>query len=455
MKSLWSDSARLPSFTSLDEDKKTDVLIIGGGMAGILCAHMLHRAGADYILAEADRICGGITRNTTAKITSQHGLIYSKLLRRFGSEKAKMYLDANENAIEKFRELCRPGGSSDMAEDGSHVDCHFEEKPAFVYTVDSPAKIEREFSALEKIGYKAEPEDWLPLPFQISASIKFRNQAQFDPLAFVSRICEGLNVFEQTKITELEGNTAHANGHKIEADNIIVATHFPFLNKHGSYFIKMYQQRSYVVALESAQDVKGMYIDESGDGLSFRNFGDLLLVGGGGHKTGKAGGGFRQLKAMTDRYYPQAREKFRWAAQDCMTLDGVPYIGRYSSSTPNLFVATGFNKWGMTSSMAAASILTDMIMGRDNQYAPVFSPSRSILRPQLLVNGFNAVTHLLKPAEKRCPHMGCALSWNPQERTWDCPCHGSRFSEDGALLDNPATGDLPEDDLPEGGPNGR
>lgn len=305
MESVWSHNTNLPSFESLKEDKKTDVLIIGGGIAGILCAYMLHQAGVNYMLAESECICSGITKNTTAKLTSQHGLIYNKILRRFGAEKAKMYLDANEDAINKYRALCGQGSTKDGA---PPIDCCFEEKPSFVYTVNSPAKIEREFSALEKIGFKAEPDDWLPLPFQISASIKFSRQAQFDPLRFIGHICRDLNIFEHTRITEIEGNTAHANGHKIDANNIIVATHFPFLNKHGSYFIKMYQQRSYVIALESAPDVKGMYIGESDDRLSFRNFGDLLLMGGGGHKTGKAGGGFDELKKTTERYYPQSRE---------------------------------------------------------------------------------------------------------------------------------------------------
>ena len=127
-----------------------------------------------------------------------------------------------------------------------------------------------------------------------------------------------------------------------------------------------------------------------------------------------------------------------------MSLDGVPYIGQYSSRTPGLFVATGFNKWGMTSSMAAAMLLSDLVQGRKNPYAQVFSPSRTALRPQLFSNMGKAAVHLLTPRSPRCPHMGCALKWNPQERSWDCPCHGSRFTEEGKLLDNPATGGLKE-----------
>ena len=212
----------------------------------------------------------------------------------------------------------------------------------------------------------------------------------------------------------------------MKAKKIIIATHFPFINKHGCYFLKMYQHRSYVLALENAQDTGGMYIDAAQKGLSFRNSGDLLLLGGGSHRTGKKGGNWQEL----------------WATQDCMTLDGVPYIGPYSAGTQDLFVATGFNKWGMTSSMAAAMLLCDMVQGKQNPFAEVFSPSRSILRPQLAINGLEAAVNLLTPAKKRCPHLGCALKWNPYERTWDCPCHGSRFTKNGRLIDNPATGNL-------------
>jgi hypothetical protein len=165
-------------------------------------------------------------------------------------------------------------------------------------------------------------------------------------------------------------------------------------------------------------------------------------LGGGGHRTGKQGGNWRELEEFVRTHYPGARERYRWAAQDCMTLDGIPYIGEYSRSTPDLYVATGFNKWGMTSSMAAAMILRDMILGRNNPWAPVFSPSRSIFHPQLLANAWESGINLMTPTTPRCPHLGCALKWNPQERSWDCPCHGSRFAADGTVLNSPATEDL-------------
>ena len=221
-----------------------------------------------------------------------------------------------------------------------------------------------------------------------------------------------------------------------------MATHFPILNKHGGYFLRLYQSRSYVLARENAQDVNGMYLDEREGGLSFRTYEGRLLLGGGGHRTGKQGDGWKGLESFVRTHYPEADIVCHWAAQDCMSLDGVPYIGPYSRATPGLYVATGFNKWGMTSSMAAAMVLRDLVQGRENPFAPVFSPARSSLHPQLAVNALASAANLLKPTAPRCPHLGCALNWNPEERSWDCPCHGSRFAENGKLLDGPATGGI-------------
>lgn len=420
----------MPKFPRLERDIRTDVLIIGGGLAGILCAYKLAQDHVDYTLIEADRICHGVTRNTTAKITSQHGLIYGNLIRRFGIDAARSYWKANEAAIQEFRKLAQA------------VPCDFEPKDNYIFATDSTKALEEEMAALARLQIPAQFEKELPLPFHVSGAIRFQDQAQFNPLKFVAGIVKGLNIYEETPARAFKGNKVLTDRGKIGTSKIIVATHFPIINKHGSYFLKMYQQRSYVLALENGMQVDGMYLDAAKNGLSLRNYGDLLLLGGGGHRTGKQGGGWAELEAFTTRHFPHAREACRWATQDCMTLDGVPYIGQYSSRTPDLYVATGFNKWGMTSSMAAAKILCDLVQDRENPYADLFSPSRSILRPQLFVNGFEAAVNLLKPTKPRCPHMGCALKWNPQERSWDCPCHGSRFAADGQLLDNPATGDL-------------
>ncbi len=429
MDSIWTKTAQLPQFEPLRSDLNTDVLIIGGGLAGVLCAYKLAQAGVDYALVEADRICSGITKNTTAKITSQHGLIYDKLIREFGVERARLYLEANQGALEEYRALCRD------------IDCYFEEKDAFVYSIDKRWKLERELKALDRLGFRAEFVEQIPIPFPTAGAVKFPRQAQFHPLKFLAAIVKNLRILERTKVLELGPGKAVTSGGTISADRIIVATHFPLLNKHGGYFLKLYQHRSYVLALENALDVHGMYIDENEKGLSFRNCSGLLLLGGGSHRTGKGGGGWQELERFARRDYPDARITARWATQDCMTLDGVPYIGPYSKGTAGLYVATGFNKWGMTSSMAAASLLTDLVLGRKNPYAELFSPSRTVLRPQLAANGLESVLGLLAPTAPRCPHMGCALKYNAAEHSWDCPCHGSRFGEDGTLIDNPATDD--------------
>ena len=430
MKSVWLDGVNKPKFEPLTGDVKTEVLIIGGGLAGLLCAYGLKQAGVDCVLAEASEICGGITKNTTAKITSQHGLCYHKLLKRFGLEKARAYLEAGEKALENYRSLCKT------------VDCEFEEQDAFVYSLHDERVIEKELNALEKIGFSAGFVKDLPLPFPTKGAVKFERQAQFHPLKFAYQIARGLRIYEHTRVVKLTPSGAITENGTIQAEKIIVATHFPFLNKHGLYFMKMFQHRSYVLALKNAEKIDGMYLDENGKGLSFRSYGELLLLGGGSHRTGEQGGNWQELEEFAKEKYPRSQEAYRFATRDCMTLDEVPYIGRYSKSTKNLFVATGFNKWGMTSSMTAAEVLCDMLQGRKSPYEELFSPSRTMLRKQLFVNMGKTAVGLLTPTAPRCPHMGCALKYNPQEHSWDCGCHGSRFTEDKKLIDNPAMKDM-------------
>lgn len=430
MASLWKQTAAPTAFPALEGDLKTDVLIIGGGLAGVLCAWKLKKAGVDCALVEADTIGGKTTGNTTAKLTSQHGLIYQKLLKEFGPEKARLYYEANEEALSTYRTLCQG------------MDCDFEEKDAFVYSLDDRGALEREMEALRVIGAPAQLAERVPLPLPTMGAVKFPRQAQFHPLKFLYAIARDLPIYEHTPVLELAPGKAVTEKGTIQAREIVVCTHFPFLNKHGSYFLKLYQERSYVIALENAQQVDGMYLDEQIGGLSFRNQKDLLLLGGGGHRTGKPGEGWEKLRAFARFQYPHAKEVAHWATQDCMSLDGVPYIGRYSASVRGLYVATGFNKWGMTSSMAAAGVLTGLITKGESPYEALFSPSRTVFRPQLALNSVEAAISLLTPTTPRCPHMGCALKWNSQEHTWDCPCHGSRFTEQGGLIEGPATGDL-------------
>ena len=428
MNSIWKTD--FPSFQPLAEDRKTDVLVVGGGITGILCAWSLTQAGADCLLIEAGRLCSGVTANTTAKITFQHGLKYDSLLRSLGQERAKLYLEANRDALKRYRELCR-----DIA-------CDFEETDAYVYSTDDREKLEAEITALEKLGYSAQFTSELPLPFPTAGAVRFPRQAQFHPLKFLRALCGSLEICENTKLLQLAPGRAVTDHGTVRAENIIIATHFPLLNKHGSYFLKLYQERSYVLALEGAPRLNGMYIDQKTGGLSFRSYENMLLLGGGSHRTGKQSRGWKPLTEAAAKYYPQAAEACRWATQDCMSLDDMPYIGQYSAHTPGLYAATGYGKWGMTSAMTAATVLTDLIVKGEDPYAGLFSPSRSILHSQLAINGLEAVKNLLMPTAPRCPHLGCALKWNKQERSWDCPCHGSRFASNGALLNNPATDGL-------------
>ena len=430
MLSIWSAYSEFKSFPTLDGDKKTDVLVIGGGIAGILCAYKLKQRGVNCIVLEADKICRGVTQNTTAKITSQHGFIYDKLIKIFGEEKALMYLESNEKAIDDFRRLAE------------NIPCDFENKDNVVYSTDNIRKVEKELKSLERIGYKADYLDKIPVPIKIAGAVKFRNQAQFNPLKLLSEISKDLEIYENSKVIEVRGNTAITFHGDVVADKIIVATHFPFMNRRGAFFIKLYQERSYLIAYENGPKVNGMYLDEETGGYSFRNYKNYLIVGGGDHRTGKQGGAYTQIRNFAKIHYPDCPEKYHWATQDCMSLDSVPYIGQYSPKTPNLFVATGFNKWGMTSAMVSANLLADLVTGKDNDYKEVFLPSRSVLTTQLFVNLGETAINLATPTTKRCPHLGCALKWNPDEHTWDCPCHGSRFTEEGKLIENPATEDL-------------
>ena len=430
MKSIWMQVGDAPHFEPLQENKSTDVLIVGGGIAGILCVYKLTQAGVKCILVEADQICGGVTAYTTAKITLGHSLIYDKLIKQFGAHKAGLYLEAQQKAIQEYAQLCE------------QIPCDWEEKDNYVYSLDDPKKIQQEIKALGALGVAVAYSEAGELPIDVAGAVRIPKQAQFHPLKFLHAIARNLPIYAHTKVTEFMPGSVKTNFGTIRYNKLIIATHFPVLNKHGLFSLKMHQHRSYVIALKGAQDVRGMYVDESGDGLSFRNYGNLLLLGGGGHRTGKKGGCWQELEDFAHRHYPKAEIVGKWATQDCMTLDGVPYIGQYAKTLPDVYVATGFNKWGMTNSMVAANLLCDLVQGRENPYVAVFNPSRSMLHLQLGINAFESTVGLLTPTTPRCPHLGCALKYNKAEHTWDCPCHGSRFTREGELVNGPATEDL-------------
>ncbi len=430
MLSPWKDKASPPSFPTLTENKRTGILIIGGGITGILTAYLFHRQGIPYILAEKDKICCLTTGNTTAKITFQHSLIYDKLLKSVGEYKTKAYYQANREALLLYEKMCK------------NIDCDFEKKTNFVYSLNNKRKLEKELDAAKKLGIPMGYTDSVPLPIKTVGGVYCENQAQFNPLKFLYAIAKDLNILENTFIKKVDGNTAYTDTHRITADSIVFATHFPFIDSHGLYFMKLYQSRSYVIALENANEIDGMYVDESDKGLSFRNYKDLLFIGGSNHRTGKKSGAYEPLRTFVKEHYPNHKERYHWAAQDCMSLDSMPYIGHYSKSTANWYTATGFNKWGMTGALVGATLLRDIICGIDSRYAEIFTPSRTIIKPQLFVNTAETAINLITPLPKRCTHLGCTLKYNRHEHSWDCPCHGSRFDEKGRVIENPAKKDL-------------
>ena len=477
--SIWQETAELPRKPELQGDLRADVAIIGGGMAGMLTAYRLKQRGVRVVVLEADRIGGGQTGRTTAKITSQHGMIYEALIQKFGLERAQQYARANQLAIREYTRIVQE----------RNIDCNFRSAPAYLYTTSGPEPLRREAEAAAKLGIDAHFTAQTELPFAVTGAVCFEDQALFHPLKFLRGICDDLEVYENTPVLRADGKALETPSGQVRAERVVFATHFPFVNMPGLYFMRMHQERSYVLALRSDWKPQGMYLGVDADGLSFREAEGLLLFGGGNHRTGEnsAGGQYEMLNARREALLPDSGEAARWSAQDCITLDGVPYIGRYAASAPDWYVATGFAKWGMTSSMAAAMIISESICAEPPEWAGVFSPER--FTPSASAKNFAAdalqsvkglgrklfsvPTQVLEDLPKghggivdvdgrkagvykdadgrchivdpRCPHMGCQLEWNPDECSWDCPCHGSRFDYTGALIDNPAQEDLHAD----------
>lgn len=431
MESIWTRDAQLPHFPALDSDACTDVLVVGGGLAGLLCAWFLQQEGLDCLVLEAGRIGRGATLGTTAKVTAQHGLMGTELPRALGPDRARLYVQANLEAVETYRRLC------------TALDCRFEDADSFVYFRDDRELLDRELAALRRLGCPAEYQRLLELPFSTAGAVKVPRQGKLHPLELLSALARELHICEHTRVRDLgvrkDGSrAAFTDRGVVRAKRIIVATHFPFLDRWGGYFLKLYQDRSYVLALENAPLPVGMYRDADERGLSLRTAGDRLLLGGGGHRTGKPSLGWRPLRETAHRYWPQARPVAFWATQDCITPDGVPYVGQYGRDTDGVYVITGFNKWGFTNAMVGAQLLTALLTGREHPAQGVYSPQRRLPLPALAVNGMEAAADFALPLPRRCPHLGCALRWNAAEHTWDCPCHGSRFTREGDVLDGPA-----------------
>ncbi|MDO4485322.1 MAG: FAD-dependent oxidoreductase [Bacillota bacterium] len=423
---LWENDVKMPEFSRLKGDTETEALIIGGGIAGIMCAYMLKNRGVKHLLVEGNRICSGTTRGTTAVITAQHGRIYTKLVKRFGKERAKTYLQANMEAVRKFEE---------MAEG---IDCDFEKKPSYVYSRSDSRCLMVEAAVACELGADAHFTEDDGLPFETYGAVCFNDMAQFHPLKFLAGISRGLNIRENTFVEAVKGDTAYTESGKIKAEKIIFAAHYPFINTRGLYPLKLYQKRSFAIALENAPKLAGTYAEDSDRGIYLRNYKDILIVGGGDCRTGASDDGFRIVRRFAAEHFPEAQEKCAWAVQDCMSLDDVPYVGKYCLTEDNWYVITGFNEWGMTSAMNAAVVIADMVTGQENEFASAFETNRPMTSMQLLSNIGVTLKNFCVPGGRRCTHLGCRLNENTEENSWDCQCHGSRFDHKGHVTDNPA-----------------
>lgn len=420
-KSIWESEVEVDSFPFLNEDIETDVLIIGGGITGLLCAYELKKRNIDCVIAERDKIGKGITKNTTAFITAQHEVLYQDLIGKHGEKKAKEYLMLNLQAIKKYKEL------------GANYDIDFKECTSTLFSNESEDKIAREKVALDSLGYPCNLVDSLPLDIPIKKGLEFKNQATLHPLKLVKNISKELKIYEKTGIERLKSNYAYTKNHKIKFNNVIIATHFPFINHCGLYFMKMYQRRSYVVALKNKK-IEGTFCSIDPNGLYFRSHGDYLIVGGNDRDTKNICK--CNFEKEVTRMFKDKDIEYSWSNQDCITLDEIPYIGQYSILYKNWYVATGFNLWGFTWAMISSWLLADLIEKKEKH--SLVSPQRNMFNKQLLSNIGTTFKNMFTLRTPRCSHLKTALLYNKIENTWECPSHGSRFDKKGNVLDGPA-----------------
>ncbi|WP_257535702.1 FAD-dependent oxidoreductase [Mesobacillus foraminis] len=485
----WLGTAELPAFPSLNEDIDTEVAIVGGGMTGLTAAYLLAKEGFKVAVIEAGKILSGTTGHTTAKVTTQHGIIYDELISHFGEEKTRLYYQANHDALTFIKNLVNE----------KQIQCDFSEEDSYIYTNSSQEiqKLINEVTAYKKLGINGEYLNDVPIEVEAKAAIVIRNQAQFHPLKYLKHLVEeftkmGGKIYENTTAVDMEEGDqpriTTRDSHKVSCRRMIIASHYPFYDTKGFYFSRMSISRSYCLAVKPEKEFPGgMFINAETPTRSLRsaemNGEQVIIFGGHEHQTGKEINTHRYyeaLEAFARQTYGIKEIPYRWSAQDPTTLDKIPFVGHYSPTTKNIYVATGYRKWGMTNSTNAALLLTDMIVGRKNPYQEVFDPNRFHADPDVkkfltvnarvaaelvkgklespsaqpenlkndegatvMVNGKRAGAYRdedgqLHIVDTTCTHMGCELEWNNGERSWDCPCHGSRFSYKGEVLDGPA-----------------
>lgn len=486
---FWRDSIDFPSFSSLKEDMKVDVAIIGAGITGITTAYLLGKAGYKVALLEAGKILNGTTGHTTAKITAQHGLIYDELIHHFGEEKTQLYYQANMNARDFIKNVI-----SEL-----QIDCDFSEEDAYIYTNSESymEKIHNELEAYKRLRISSDYVETIPFNIPIMGAIVMKNQAQFHPLKYLTKLVEefiklGGQIFEQTTAIDVaEGSNPAVitrDNHKIICDYVVSCSHFPFYDLKSFFFTRMYAERSYIISLKTEQKYPGgMYLSAEEPKRSIRSTSSkgeqFILIGGENHKTGHGIDTLTHYEALANfsrDVFGTHDIRYRWSAQDLTTLDNIPYIGPITSANQNILVATGYRKWGMTNGTAAAMLIQDLILKKDTPFLDVYTPSRFNADPSIknfitqnadvagqllkgklefipkdpsdvangqgavvIVNGQRAGAYRdsdgqLHLVDTTCTHIGCELSWNHGDHTWDCPCHGSRFSIDGEVVEGPA-----------------
>lgn len=491
--SFWIASTLPSNYPQLTQDIRVDVAIIGAGLAGITAAILLKKAGKTVALLEADRVGQGASGHTTAKVTSLHQLKYVSLVDEMGLDKARLYGESNQAAIEKIATL--------VAEE--QIDCDFERKDAYTFAenLSNLEKVKAEVEQAKALGLPAAYVTDVPLPFEVMGAAKFSHQAQFHPrkymLALAAKINgEGSTVFEGTRVKTVEGESPcqvkTQQGPTVTAQDVLVTTNLPILDQ-GLFFAKSYPKRSYLIgaAIDSAQALDGMFIGTGENYRSIRttpmdNGGALLLIGGEGHKVGTVSDTqerFERLAVYAQTHFGVDTVNYYWSSQDFVSFDKLPYIGKLTPMNQHIYVATGFSLWGMSNATLSAMILSDLVLRRSNPWAALYDATRPtpFITQESLKNNLEVGTRwvgdrlkgiltgpeeiavgegklvttqgkkvaayrddagVLHSVSAVCPHLGCIVAWNGAEKSWDCPCHGSRFDTDGKILHGPAVNRL-------------
>lgn len=422
MNTLWKKRTRV--FPTLEDNIQTEILVVGGGLCGLLTAYKLSLSGHRVVVVEADEIGSHRTGKTTACITALQDVYYCDLIKSIGYEKAKQFLNANLAAVEAYKKL-----SEEFAFD-------FEEVSSYKYSQDLE-KLKKEFIAFAGLGHPVQLINHLRYLHQTGNALVLHQQGQMNPMLLVDALASKLTIYEHSKVERIKNNTAFIGNHQIIAEKIVIATGYPFFRFRGGFFMKLTQKKSFVVALRKEVKEATNAVGGEAKDLYFRTYKDFLLVGGNDMATGKMVDFFKPLEDFTEKYASQALTEYKWVNQDCVSLDGMPYIGKYRF-LKNVYVATGFNLWGMTGSMISATVITDLIDGKKNPLAQLFHPYRMMLAVPLSKNICKAFLNLIKPKKPRCTHLGCALVWNKEEQCYECPCHGSKYDKDGNIIFNPA-----------------